>query len=35
VFRNTPGAIAYRLRKIWLPQWKARLTGKPPPKLMP
>jgi CelD/BcsL family acetyltransferase involved in cellulose biosynthesis len=35
VFRNTPGAIAYRLRKIWLPQWKARVYGKPPPKLMP
>jgi CelD/BcsL family acetyltransferase involved in cellulose biosynthesis len=34
-FRNTPGAMAYRLRKIWLPQWKARLYGKPPPKLMP
>jgi CelD/BcsL family acetyltransferase involved in cellulose biosynthesis len=26
VFRNTLGAMAYRLRKIWLPQWKARLS---------
>jgi CelD/BcsL family acetyltransferase involved in cellulose biosynthesis len=34
VFRSTPGAIAYRLRKIWLPQWKARLYRRPPPKLM-
>jgi len=35
VFRNTPGAIAYRLRRIWLPQWKARLYGRPPPKPLP
>lgn len=34
VFRNTPGALAYRLRRIWLPQWKARLYRRPPPKLM-
>ena len=34
VFRNTLGALAYRLRKIWLPQWKARFYGRPPPKLM-
>ena len=34
VFRNTPGGIAYRLRRIWLPQWKARLFRRPPPKLM-
>ena len=34
VFRNTPGGIAYRLRRIWLPQWKARLLRRPPPKLM-
>lgn len=33
VFRNTPGGIAYRLRRIWLPQWKARLYRRPPPKL--
>ena len=26
--------IAYRLRRIWLPQWKARLFRRPPPKLM-
>ena len=25
---------AYRLRRIWLPQWKARLFRRPPPKLM-
>lgn len=34
VFRNTPGGFAYRLRRIWLPQWKARLLRRPPPKLM-
>jgi len=34
VFRNTPGGIAYRLRRIWLPQWKARLLRRPAPKLM-
>jgi CelD/BcsL family acetyltransferase involved in cellulose biosynthesis len=34
VFRNTPGGLAYRLRKIWLPRWKARVYGRPPPKLM-
>ena len=33
-FRNTLGALAYRLRKIWLPQWKARVYRRPPPKLM-
>src|SRR5579859_1224649 len=32
VFRNTPGGIAYRLRRIWLPQWKAGLLRRPPPK---
>jgi len=35
VFRNSPGALAYRLRRIWLPRLKARLYGNPPPKLMP
>ncbi len=35
VFRNTPGAVAYRLRRIWLPLLKARLYRNPPPKLMP
>jgi CelD/BcsL family acetyltransferase involved in cellulose biosynthesis len=34
VFRHTPGGIAYRLRRVWLPQWKARLLRRPPPKLM-
>jgi CelD/BcsL family acetyltransferase involved in cellulose biosynthesis len=34
VFRNTPGGIAYRLRRVLLPQWKARLLRRPPPKLM-
>ena len=34
VFRNTPGGIAYRLRRIWLPQWKARLFRRAAPKLM-
>ena len=33
VYRNTPGAIAYRLRRIWLPRWKAQLYGRTPPKL--
>jgi len=33
IYRNTPGAIAYRLRRIWLPRWKAQLYGQPPPKL--
>ena len=35
VFRATPGALAYRLRRIWLPRLKARLLGRPPPKLRP
>jgi CelD/BcsL family acetyltransferase involved in cellulose biosynthesis len=35
VFRRTAGALAYRLRRIWLPLWKARLYGRPAPKLMP
>lgn len=35
VFHDTLGALAYRLRRIWLPLLKARLCGKPPPKLMP
>ena len=34
VFRNTPGGIAYRLRRVVLPLWKARLLRRPPPKLM-
>ena len=33
VFRATPGALAYRLRRIWLPLLKARLYGRAPPKL--
>ena len=35
VFRSSLGALAYRLRRIWLPIWKARLLRGPPPKLMP
>jgi CelD/BcsL family acetyltransferase involved in cellulose biosynthesis len=35
VFHNTLGALAYRLRRIWLPLLKARLHGNPPPKLRP
>jgi CelD/BcsL family acetyltransferase involved in cellulose biosynthesis len=35
VFRTSLGAFAYRLRRIWLPMWKARLYGEPPPKLLP
>lgn len=34
VFRNTLGGMAYRLRKVLLPQWKARVLRRPPPKLM-
>jgi CelD/BcsL family acetyltransferase involved in cellulose biosynthesis len=33
VFRATPGALAYRLRKIWLPLLKTRLLRRPPPQL--
>jgi CelD/BcsL family acetyltransferase involved in cellulose biosynthesis len=33
VFRATAGALAYRLRRIWLPILKARLYRRPPPKL--
>jgi CelD/BcsL family acetyltransferase involved in cellulose biosynthesis len=33
VFRGTPGALAYRLRRIWLPVLKAKLYRRPPPKL--
>jgi len=33
VFRGTPGALAYRLRWVWLPLLKARLQRRPPPKL--
>ena len=29
VFRRSLGALAYRLRRIWLPTWKARFTGAP------
>ncbi|HEX7053095.1 MAG TPA: GNAT family N-acetyltransferase [Burkholderiales bacterium] len=35
VFRATPGALAYRLRRVWLPRWKARLLRRPAPKLRP
>jgi CelD/BcsL family acetyltransferase involved in cellulose biosynthesis len=35
VFHLTPGALAYRLRRIWLPLLKARLLGRPAPKLLP
>ncbi|HZS65994.1 MAG TPA: GNAT family N-acetyltransferase [Burkholderiales bacterium] len=35
IFRPTLGALAYRLRRVWLPSWKARLVGAPPPKLLP
>jgi CelD/BcsL family acetyltransferase involved in cellulose biosynthesis len=34
IFRPTLRALAYRLRRIWLPSWKARLLGAPPPKLL-
>jgi len=34
IFHPTLGALAYRLRRIWLPSWKARLLGAPPPKLL-
>ena len=33
VFRNTRGALAYKLRRIWLPLLKARLLWRPTPKL--
>lgn len=33
VFRNTAGGLAYRLRRVLLPQWKARLLRRPVPKL--
>lgn len=33
VFRGTPGAFVYRLRRIWLPLLKARLLRRAPPKL--
>ena len=33
VFRNTLGGIAYRLRRVVLPLWKARLLRRAPPKL--
>ncbi|MFN2645875.1 MAG: GNAT family N-acetyltransferase [Burkholderiales bacterium] len=35
IFRNSIAAFAYRLRRIWLPTWKARLYREPPPKLLP
>jgi CelD/BcsL family acetyltransferase involved in cellulose biosynthesis len=34
IFRPSLGALAYRLRRIFLPSWKARLLGAPPPKLV-
>jgi len=34
VFRNTLGGIAYRLRRVLLPLWKARLLRRPAPQLM-
>ena len=33
VFRATPAALVYRLRRIWLPLLKARVYGRPLPKL--
>jgi CelD/BcsL family acetyltransferase involved in cellulose biosynthesis len=33
VFRATPGGLAYRLRRVWLPLLKARLYRRPAPKL--
>ena len=33
VFRSTPGGLAYRLRRVTLPLLKARIYGRPPPKL--
>ena len=33
VFRNTLGGIAYRLRRVLLPSWKAQLLRRPLPKL--
>ena len=35
VFRSTPAALAYRLRRIWLPLLKAKLLRRPDPKLLP
>jgi len=35
VFHRTGAALAYGLRRIWLPLWKARLLRRPPPKLLP
>jgi CelD/BcsL family acetyltransferase involved in cellulose biosynthesis len=32
-FRATPGALAYRLRRVWLPVLKARLLRRPLPTL--
>lgn len=29
-FRHTPGGIAYRLRRVWLRTWSARLRGRTP-----
>lgn len=33
VFHATPGGLAYRARRVWLPSLKARLYRRPPPKL--
>jgi CelD/BcsL family acetyltransferase involved in cellulose biosynthesis len=35
VFRATPGGLAYRLRRVWLPVLKARLLRQSPPALKP
>jgi CelD/BcsL family acetyltransferase involved in cellulose biosynthesis len=35
VFHRTAAALAYGLRRIWLPLWKARLLRRPAPKLLP
>jgi len=35
VFHRTSAALAYGLRRIWLPIWKARLLRRPAPKLIP
>jgi CelD/BcsL family acetyltransferase involved in cellulose biosynthesis len=34
-FASTPGGLAYRARRIWLPRLKARLLGRAQPALKP
>ena len=35
VFHRTGAGLAYGMRRIWLPLWKARLLRRPAPKLLP